>query len=220
MNRAQGGTGKHPGDSMAAMILLTSATETATGLPALWLIATGQSPGNLAERSALRRATARAIIASQLGLPPEKVLIGHDPRGRPVLERPADTGLHLSLATRAGLVAIALARGPVGVDVERIDAGSPPPLAVLHSRERAALLALPEPARPLAFARIWCAKEAYVKALAFGFMRAPESFAVALTAPDRFDVHDPERPGSVSGTGCIIENGGQENLAAAMVVLD
>jgi phosphopantetheinyl transferase len=202
------------------MILLTRANDTATRLPALWLIATGQSPGNLAERSELRRATARAIIARQLGLPPEGVLLGHDPRGRPVLERPADTGLHLSLATRCGLVAIALARRPVGVDVERIDTGSPPPLAVLHPRERTTLLALPEPARPLAFARIWSAKEAYVKALGLGFARAPESFAVELTAPERFDVHDPERPSSVSGTGRVIENGGQESLAAAMVVLD
>jgi phosphopantetheinyl transferase len=205
---------------MAAMILLTCATETAAGLPALWLIATGQSPGNLAERSALRRATAQAIVASQLGLPPQAVLIGHDPRGRPILERPAGTGMHLSLATRSGLVAVALARGPVGVDVERIDSGSAPPLAVLHPRERAAMLALPEPSRPLAFARIWCAKEAYVKALGLGFMRAPERFAVALKGTGGFSVHDPERPGSVSGTGHVIENGGQESLAAAMIVLD
>lgn len=219
MNRAQGGTGNHPGDSMAAMILLTCATETAASLPALWLIATGESPGNLAERSALRRATARAIVACQLGLPAEAVLIGHDPRGRPVLERPAGTGLHLSLATRSGFVAVALARDPVGVDVERIDERSAPPLAVLHPRERAAILALPEPSRPLAFARIWCAKEAYAKALGLGFVRAPESFAVTLTAPGSFAVHDPERDGPVSGTGRMIENGDQENLVAAMVIV-
>ncbi len=191
----------------------------APALPAIWLIATGASPANLAERSALRRGTARTLIAAQLGLPIEAIAIGHDERGRPLLTRPAGTGLHLSLATRAGLVALALAQHPVGVDVERIEPLAVPPLASLHPNERKALLALPEPARPLAFAQLWAAKEAYVKALGTGFARAPESFAITLTSRGAFSVADPERPGTSPGTRRIIKNGDQESLAAAVVVV-
>ncbi|MDR6871380.1 phosphopantetheine--protein transferase-like protein [Bosea sp. BE125] len=191
----------------------------APALPATWLIATGASPANLAERSALRRETARRIIAAQLGLPIEVITIEHDERGRPLLARPAGTGLHLSLATRAGVVALALARHPVGVDVEQVEPLAAPPLVILHPQERKALLALPEPARPLAFARLWAAKEAYVKALGTGFARSPESFAVTLASQEAFSVSDPEWPHANLGMSRIKENGGQESLAAAVVVL-
>ncbi|WNJ89225.1 4'-phosphopantetheinyl transferase family protein [Bosea sp. 685] len=188
-------------------------------LPATWLIATGASPANLAERSALRRETARRIIAAQLGLPIEAIAIGHDERGRPLLAQPAGAGLHLSLATRAGVVALALAQHPVGVDVERVEPLATPPLAALHPQEWKALLALPEPERPLAFAQIWAAKEAYVKALGTGFARAPESFAVTFASRETFNVSDPERSARCLGTSRIMKNGGQESLAAAIVVL-
>jgi len=188
-------------------------------LPATWLIATGASPANLAERSTLRRETARRIIAAQLNLPIEAITIEHDERGRPLLARPAGAGLHLSLATRAGFVALALAQHPVGVDVERVEPLAAPPLATLHPQEREALLALSEPARPLAFAQLWAAKEAYVKALGTGFARAPESFTVTLSAQRMFSVSDPERTDVSLGISRIIKNGGQESLAAAVVVL-
>lgn len=202
------------------MIWLTSPDATAPALPAIWLIATDERPANLPARSKLRRETARRIIAGQFGLPVKAVEIVHDERGQPLLRHPAGTGLHLSLATRGGLVAVALAGRPVGVDVERIDPAADPPLAALHPDERKALLALPAPARPLAFAQIWTAKEAYVKALGTGFVRPPESFLVILRPQERFDVVDPERPARSSGATRIIKNGGQESLAAAMIVLD
>lgn len=202
------------------MIWLTSPDMTAATLPAAWLIATGARPGNLTERSQLRRETAREVIARQLGLPVEAVTIGHDGKGRPLLAGPDGAGLHLSLATRAGLVAVALARRPVGIDVERVDAAAAAPLEVLHPEEAAMLRGLPEDTRPLAFARLWAAKEAYVKALGTGFLRAPESFAVTLLAADRFAVADPFNAGAIEGAVRTIENGGQEILAAAMVILD
>lgn len=200
------------------MIWLTSPDMTAATLPAAWLIATGARPGNLTERSHLRRETARQVIARQLGLPVKAVTIGHDGKGRPLLAGPDGAGLHLSLATRAGLVAVALARRPVGIDVERVDAAAAP-LEVLHPEEAAMLRGLPESSRPLAFARLWAAKEAYVKALGTGFLRAPESFAVTLLAADSFAVTDPLNTGAIEGAVRTIENGGQEILAAAMVLL-
>ncbi len=202
------------------MIWLHTPEETASSLPVVWLIATRRSPANLTERSALRRGIAHDLIARQFSLPPEAVTIEHDESGRPVLAYPAGMGLNISLATRAGLVAVALAHRPVGVDVERIEPAAAPPLASLHPQERAALCGLPAAARPLAFARIWTAKEAYVKALGTGFIRAPESFAVTLLDGGRFAIEDRERPTQALGHGLIDENGGQGSLAAAMIVLD
>jgi phosphopantetheinyl transferase len=199
---------------------LTSPDTTAAKLPAAWLVATEARPANLIERSRLRRDMAQRIIARQLGLPLDAVTVGHDATGRPLLERPEGMRLHLSLATRSGLVAVALAEQPVGIDVERIDPTEAPPLAALHPEEAAMLRGLPEAARPLAFARLWCAKEAYVKALGTGFLHAPESFAVTLLTPDLFAVSDCALGLGAQGTSRTIENGGQEILAAAMIVLD
>lgn len=201
------------------MIWLTSSGATAATLPAVWLLPSRQRPANLGERSALRHKIALDVLASQLALPRDAVRIAHDARGRPLLTQPAGTELQLSLATRSGLVALALAHRPVGVDVERIDPLQEQPLSVLHPREQAALRALDETARPLVFARLWCAKEAYVKALGLGFVRAPDSFAVSLDTSDRFSISDAERPGPIVGASVLIENGGQESLAAAVVVL-
>ena len=204
----------------AAMLWLTSPDLTATTLPAAWLIATGTLPANLTERSQLRRGLAQRIVARHLGLTPEAVTIGHDDRGRPRLEAPGGMRLHLSLATRAGFVAVALARAAVGVDIERVDPDAAPPLAALHRDEQAALARLPPAMRPLAFTQLWSAKEAYVKALGTGFVRPPESFAVTLLAGDRFSVADPAQGRIAQGSSRTIENGGQDILAAAMVVLD
>lgn len=201
------------------MIWLSSPDAIAPALPAAWLVASGAQPVNLTERSDLRRGTAKRLIARQLGLRPNAVRLDHDERGRPFIAQPAGAGLHLSLATRDGLVAVALAYESVGIDVERIDLAAALPLATLHPQECEALLVLPGPARPLAFAQLWSAKEAYVKALGTGFLRAPESFAVRLLSTALFEIHDPERAGIVTGASRIIENGGQETLAAAIVVL-
>ncbi|QEL23198.1 4'-phosphopantetheinyl transferase superfamily protein [Bosea sp. F3-2] len=202
------------------MLWLDSADSVAPALPAVWLIPTGASPHNLAERSKLRRGTARHLLARQLGCAEEDVVIAHDPAGRPLLARPEASGLQLSFATRAGIVAVAMAPRPIGVDVERIEMEGTVPLDVLHPDERGFLDAAANALRPLAFARIWAAKEAYVKALGVGFRRAPESFAVSLLSEIAFRVTDPSRPTEASGHLRIMKNGGQDILAAAVIVLD
>lgn len=199
---------------------LRSIEVTAPTYPAVWLVATPQRPSNLTERSTLRRETARTVLARQLGCPAAEIAIGHDPAGRPLLATHRETGLQISLATRSGVVAIALARMPVGVDVERVDPAGVIPPEALH-RDEWRMLEESEPSLcPLAFARLWAAKEAYVKALGTGFIRPPESFAVSLTSPERFRVDDPLRGMTAEGVLATIENGGQEILAAAAIVLD
>lgn len=199
------------------MIWLTSALDTAPSLPAAWLIATGQAPRNLDERSALRRTLARDVLGRQLGRP---VTIGHEAGGRPVLEGLPE--LHISLSTRAGVVAIALAQSPVGVDVE---APGSWPVGVLHPSESAMLAALPTAEQEQAFALLWAAKEAYVKSLGTGLLRAPDSFAIEL-AGDRFCIEDRQRPTAPRGwlrppslSAESQKNGGQDKLAAAVIVL-
>jgi hypothetical protein len=203
----------------AGMIWLCSPDDSAESLPAAWLVSTPVRPATLPERSALRRGMAARILARQLDLPPEAIAIGHDERGRPLVAQPRGTGLHLSLATRAGMVAVALAHNPVGVDVEVVDDGAAPPLGVLHADEMSWLSGQPPERHALAFARLWSAKEAYVKALGTGFVRPPESFAVRLSTEGRIAVWDGPRAVAASGVSRTIENGGQEILAAAMVVL-
>jgi 4'-phosphopantetheinyl transferase len=223
MSLAQGGAGAMASAPAVAypagMIWLSSPDDIAASLPAVWLVATPERPATLPERSALRRGIGARILARQLGLPPGAIAIGHDARGRPLVEQPRGSRLHLSLATRAGMVAVALADSPVGVDVEAMDARAAPPTAVLHPEESAWLLAQPEDVRPLAFARLWSAKEAYVKALGTGFARPPESFAVSISPDGRLTVRDEPDAAAATGVSRTIENGGQEILAAAIVVI-
>lgn len=203
----------------AGMIWLCSPDDSAESLPAAWLVSTPARPATLPERSALRRGMAARILARQLDLPPEAIAIGHDERGRPLVAHPRGGGLHLSLATRAGMVAVALAHNPVGVDVEVVDDAAAPPLDVLHPDEMSWLSSQPPESRALAFARLWSAKEAYVKALGTGFARPPESFAISISPEGRLTVRDGAQARAASGVSRTIENGGQEILAAAMVVL-
>ena len=202
------------------MLWLDSADGIAPTLPAVWLIPTGAHPRNLGERSALRRSTASRVLARHLGCAEQDVVIGHEPAGRPLLARPADQRLHLSLATRTGIVAMALAQRPVGVDIERVDAETTPPLDLLHPDERGFLDAIAPGSRALSFASLWAGKEAYVKALGTGFVRAPESFAVALLPQSQFRISDPARNVEAVGQIRIMKNGGQDILAAAAIVLD
>lgn len=130
------------------------------------------APGTVAE------ATARSWLGPLLGLPPEEVPLWRDVHGRPRLRAPAvdcDTGWSHS---DEGLV-IAFARGlELGIDLERM---RPRPNATALARRFFAkaeadwLEGLPDPAREGSFLRLWCAKEAMLKAqgrgLAFGLSK-------------------------------------------------
>ncbi|MFK4224821.1 4'-phosphopantetheinyl transferase family protein [Streptomyces sp. NPDC019890] len=116
----------------------------------------------------------RRLLGNRLGLAPEAVTLTREPcancggpHGRPVVP---GNPVHFSLSHTAGLVLIALAGAPVGVDVEGVpDPGTTMEVAAqLHPRERAELAALPTADRPTAFARCWTRKEALLKATGAG----------------------------------------------------
>lgn len=92
--------------------------------------------------------------------------------GKPVAGDGA-AGPSVSISHTAGVVAVAVcARGPLGVDVERV--GRPRPRVagrVFAEQDAAALAALPESEQPLAFTRLWTAAEACAKLTGEGLGR-------------------------------------------------
>jgi 4'-phosphopantetheinyl transferase len=152
---------------------------------------TDARPRNRAERSALRNASSRRLIALQMGLDEGDVRIGNEPTGRPT---PGIPGLWLSHATRGGMVAVALAEGAIGVDVEQVGLG-PIPLAALHHAEQLWLNQIAPARRDEAFAQMWAVKEAYGKWRGVG-LPEPDSFAALpdaggtwrITGEDRLTV--------------------------------
>lgn len=134
----------------------------APALPAVWIIATEENPRARAEREALRRGVSRRLAALQSGAPLDGIGIAHEPAGRPLLTGGGCEGLHLSHATRGGVVATTLAHEPIGVDIEAIGEG-PIPLQALHMAEQLWLAQVAPAEREASFAALWAAKEAYGK---------------------------------------------------------
>lgn len=196
-----------------------SALERAPKLPAAWLVDTGERPTNLTERSALRRRIGHEVVAMQLGVPLRDIEISHDQAGKPLVECMHGAAIHISLATRGGIVAVALAHDPVGVDIELIEPAKHVPLDLLHPAEQAELLTIPASEQACHFAQIWTVKEAWLKALGTGLTRELASFAVAFGAKGQVQINDPiqdMRHPPLAATARI-EKGGQL-FAAALVV--
>lgn len=150
-----------------------SAFHACTGLPAQlrcgWRTHAGGLPAEV---------QARAWLGEVLGCAPEAVPLHRDAQGRPRLVGDA-AGCDASWSHSGDRLLLAFGRGVgLGVDLER---ERPRPRALALARRFFApeeadwLAALPKQAREPAFVRLWCAKEAVLKAhgrgLAFGLQR-------------------------------------------------
>ena len=137
---------------------------------ALWLLP--HAPRQRGEPAARER------LAQVLDVAPHALPITRDPQGRPHFIAPLH---HLETGWSHSGEALLLALGEdveLGVDIERL---RPRPRAMelarrfYHPDETAWLQSLDDDARVLAFVRLWCAKEAVLKAhghgLAFGLHR-------------------------------------------------
>ena len=139
-------------------------------------------------------ALAKTALARYTGRLPAEVRFDRtcsqcgEPHGKPVL---AGGWAQHSVAHSGDLVAVAVARAPVGVDVEQLD-GRPRPLGgdgdpealarlVLSVAEQAALARVPPAGRARAFLVAWTRKEAVTKATGDG-LRA--SFSDVVVAAD------------------------------------
>lgn len=135
------------------------------------------------------RGLLREALAAELGIEPKAVRFEYGPRGKPSLVRGLDPELRFNVSHSQDRAVFALARGlELGVDIEAVREDIEH--AAIASRffspmERAALLALPEPARAAAFFTIWTRKEAYVKLLGGGLAIPLDSFEVNLEQPAR-----------------------------------
>ena len=111
---------------------------------------------------------ANQLLGQVLQADPRQVLWSHDASGRPQV---TDNALQLSLSHCAGCVAVALAAGPVGVDVESLGRRADwrgVSRRVFAPAEQAALEALPEQRLPAAALQLWSAREAWGKAAGQG----------------------------------------------------
>jgi len=163
----------------------------------------------------------RRVLAGHLGAEPGRIAFGRlrcpacgGPSGRPVLAGPppgesTGSGLSFSLAHSGDAVAIAVARGPVGIDVEREATGCVCSLApAMHPGDAALAGALPEPERHAAIIRWWVRTEAVLKCAGTGIAHGMDAFPV-LGTPARSRVPpgtrlpwEPAARGRAAVAGC------------------
>ena len=136
----------------------------------------------------------RDWLAAELGCAGSDIVLTRDAHGRPRLDGRL-AAFDVSWSHSGDGLLVALGAGiEVGVDLERL---RPRPRALelaqrfFHAAEAAWLAGLPEGVRDIAFIRLWCAKEAVLKAhgrgLAFGLHKlafAQRDGALALVACD------------------------------------
>lgn len=146
-----------------------------SGYPLVLALVTAGGEDREGARQVMRQAVAR-WLSGRLGRPAEELLPSLSP-GRPPTLPAAAEGWHLSLSHAPGLSLAALARFPVGVDLQ---VSAPPPAASWHDEiprlaldylgpaTARTLAELPEEERHRAFIRAWTALEAACKCLGLG----------------------------------------------------
>ncbi|GAA0701442.1 4'-phosphopantetheinyl transferase superfamily protein [Streptomyces malaysiensis subsp. malaysiensis] len=122
----------------------------------------------------------RTLLGGYLGIAPADVVFTRETCGMPDCDKPhgrpalaGEDTLHFSLSHSGDAALCAVARAPVGADVEERDPGRVGTrltglIGQLHPEERAAVDALPEELREEAFLGCWVRKEAYLKGIGTG----------------------------------------------------
>jgi 4'-phosphopantetheinyl transferase len=127
----------------------------------------------IAADSGARRRVLLRHLAAELGRPEADIAIDRDPSGKPFLASPG-LGYWFNCSSVDGLLLVAGSRtGPVGADIETLERCIPvweDASRTFAPAERARLAALKPGMRPLAFARLWTAKEAVLKARGTGIV--------------------------------------------------
>ena len=124
----------------------------------------------------------RSILGDYLGLPAAALVFGSLGSGKPFLVSAPE--VHFNLSHSAEFAVVAVARTPVGIDIEQIhpfEDESDIASRSFSTAECDALKSLTEAERLSAFFRCWTRKEAYVKARGDGLSIPLDSFSVSLT---------------------------------------
>jgi 4'-phosphopantetheinyl transferase len=136
------------------------------------------------ERFVAARGILRELLATYLGIDPEKVELQYGPQGKPSLSGVHNSQISFSVSHSHGMALFAFASGcEVGVDVEQIKANFKGMEIASHffsSEEIAALAKLPPELATEAFFGCWTRKEAYVKARGRGLSIPLRSFTVSF----------------------------------------
>lgn len=153
----------------------------------------GDAPG----RAQARRSDAflRSLLSRFTGLPPGQLPLGRSPLGKPLL--PESFGLWFSLSHSGDRCLAAVARFPVGIDLEA-DLPRKDPLALarrfLLPEEAAIVAAAPPEAQSSAFLRLWTKKEAFLKGCGMGLLRPLRSFRFVRQEGSPWERVDPPEP--------------------------
>jgi 4'-phosphopantetheinyl transferase len=151
-------------------------------------------------RRSATAAVLRAALAEHMELPPERVPLGRDPTGRPVVG--GGSALEVSVSHTSGLVLVAVGLGwRLGVDVELVRE-RPLRLLPAHALAESELAVLERcaPEKHLhALLRYWVRKEALLKAAGVGLAIDPRAVEVSGPAESARVVSLPETLGRPVG---------------------
>ena len=125
----------------------------------------------------------RLLLGSYLNRPGRDVRIERRPQGKPVLApESGETPLHFSVSHSGDWLAVAVASDyELGVDIERertVRRSEALARRFFSPAEVDVLAALPEPARSRRFLRLWCRREALVKAMGTSLARSLSQIAL------------------------------------------
>ncbi len=135
----------------------------------------------------LSRLLVRSLLAGYLNRDMNGLKFSYCDRGKPFVE---GAELKFNLSHTDGLIACSFGRREVGIDVEKMDAQKRPSWPLLANRyfspeENNYLFSQPQETQPLAFFRIFTAKEAFGKATGRGINIRLTDFTVPMPPADR-----------------------------------
>ena len=137
----------------------------------------------LRHRFAVARGALRMLLAKYLGRDPAHLDIAYEPQGKPFLRNPP-SNLRFNLSHSGDLLAIAVCLDwAIGVDIEKENPQFPVREVAARffcKSEQQTLTQVPEQLRLPTFFQIWTAKEAVLKASAFGLSLEPCKVQFAL----------------------------------------
>lgn len=151
------------------------------------------------QRCAARRAALRKILAGYLATSPETLTFRYGPQGKPELSGPfSQSGYYFNLSFSGELALCAVARWPLGVDVERERLVESAALVAKHyfTASEIAVQNAAEDANCV-FLRHWTRKEALIKATGSGLAVPLNTFDVSqLAGQDAWQVSLPDVSGA------------------------
>jgi 4'-phosphopantetheinyl transferase len=153
-------------------------------------------------RFVAHHAFVRRVLARYLGSEPRAVPLRSGAGGKPELAMDAGIAFNSSRSDRLSIVAVA--RDPVGVDVERlrpVEGADALAESLFTAAERRLLSSRPSASRDTSFLELWTRKEAVVKAFGGGLSIPLHAFDVTC---DEAALHD-RSVGRLGSDGFVVE---------------